>query len=51
MDPINFSSTKAAAVLQSDRINPKLGDLRFTLNVDVRGLIAITGVEEEAIRT
>jgi len=51
LNPIDFSSTKAAAVLQSHRVDPKLRDVRVALNVAVRRLIAIAGVEEEAIRT
>jgi hypothetical protein len=34
-----------------NRVEPELGDARFTLHVDMLGLISITGVEEKPIRS
>jgi hypothetical protein len=45
-----FCPIKATASLQPDRIEPELGDLVLTLDVNVLRFITIAGVEEQSIR-
>jgi len=51
LDAIEFATAKTAAALQSHRIEPELGNVIFTLNVDMFWFVAITGVEVEPIRS
>jgi len=46
----NFSSTKAATILQSDGFQPKFSFIVITFNVNMRWLVAITGIKEKSIR-
>jgi hypothetical protein len=48
--PSEFARAKTAAILESQRRQPELGDLRFTFNVNVRRFVPITGVKEKPIR-
>lgn len=50
VDSTEFCSIKATASLQPDRIEPELGDLVLTLDVNVLRFIAIAGVKEQSIR-
>jgi hypothetical protein len=47
--PIDFASTESPANLKSDRVKPEFGCIILTLNVNVRGLIAIACIKEEPI--
>jgi hypothetical protein len=49
---LNFSNLhgiKTAALLQAHRVNPKLRDFIFTLNVNVQRFVPIPGVKEKSI--
>jgi hypothetical protein len=48
---IDFATAKPATALQSHRIEPKLCDVVVSLNVNMLGLIAITGVKVKPIRS
>ena len=50
VDSTEFCSIEATASLQPDRIEPELGDLVLTLDVNVLRFIAIAGVKEQSIR-
>lgn len=51
LDPADFGPRETAATLQSDRIEPELGDIIAPFNVYVGRLMAITCVKEEPIGT
>jgi len=51
LDAVEFTATKTAAALQSHRIEPELGNSIIAFNVDMFWFVAITGVEEEPIRS
>jgi hypothetical protein len=51
LQPMEFQSAEAMAVLQSYRLQPEFGDLIVTLHMDMGWLIAIPGIEKESIRT
>jgi hypothetical protein len=45
----DFAATKPDTILQSDRVNPEFDQLIFSLHVDMRRLIAISGIKKETI--
>jgi hypothetical protein len=47
--PIDLISTIPTAILQSDGIEPELGDIVVTFNMSVRRLVAVGRVKEEPI--
>jgi len=51
LDAVEFTATKTAAALQSHWIEPELGNSIIAFNVDMFWFVAITGVEEETIRS
>lgn len=50
VQPINFFATEAAAILQSNRLQPKLGEVVIALDMHMRRLIAITRIKEKPVR-
>lgn len=46
-----FRGPEPTAAGEPDRVEPKLGPLRISLHVDVRWLVPVGRVKEEAIRT
>ena len=48
-DTSQLAPRKAAALLQSDRIEPEFGPIGIPLDVDMRGFGAVAGIEEEPI--
>jgi hypothetical protein len=48
---IDLSPAEAAALLESNGIEPHLGAIRLALDVDVRRLVTIAGEEEEPVWT
>ena len=50
LKPPNLNRPEAAAALESDRIEPELGGVLVTLDVNVRRLLRIAGVEVKALR-
>jgi hypothetical protein len=51
LKPIYFATTKAATALQADRIEPKFRDTLITFDVDMLGLVSISRIEKEPIRS
>jgi hypothetical protein len=51
VDSTELCPIKATASLQPDRIEPQLGDLVLTLDVNVLRFIAIACVKEQSVRT
>ena len=49
LNPLDLDALESTAALQADRIEPELGEVVVALHVDVRWLIAVTSIEEEAI--
>jgi hypothetical protein len=50
LNPLDLGTLESTAALQADRIEPELGEVVVALHVDMRWLIPITSIEEEAIR-
>ena len=50
LNPMDLDSLESTAALQADRIEPELGEVVVALHVDMRWLIPVTSIEEEAIR-
>ena len=50
LDAVDLWSVEAATFLEPNRVDPELSSIGFTLDVNMRSLIAITRVEEESIR-
>ena len=50
-DTTNLGPTEATAFLKANRIEPDLGPILITLDVDVRRLLAVTREEEEPVGT
>ena len=51
VDPAKLASGEAATALQPDRREPVLRFGVISLYMHMRGLVPVTGVEEEAVRT
>jgi hypothetical protein len=49
LDPVDFPAGESLASLQPDGIKPKLGLTIIALDVNVRWLIPIAGIQEEAV--
>jgi hypothetical protein len=47
--PIDFASTESPTILEANGIEPKLGFHVLSLNVDMRRLVSIAGVEEKPV--
>jgi hypothetical protein len=45
----NLVAAESPALLESDRIKPELGSSIITFNVNVRRLVALTGVKEKPV--
>ena len=50
LNPLDLDALESTAAAQADRIEPELGEVVVALHVDMRWLIAVTSIEEEAIR-
>jgi hypothetical protein len=50
LNPLDLDSPESTTALQPNRIEPELGEVVVALHVDMRWFIAITSIEEEAIR-
>jgi hypothetical protein len=50
-NPIEFLVAKSPAPLQSDGIEPEFRGVILTLDVNMGWFIAITGIEEEPVRS
>jgi hypothetical protein len=48
---IHFFPFEAAASFEPDRIQPKFGLVLIALNVNVRRLVSISSIKEEAVRS
>jgi hypothetical protein len=51
LDASQFVSFEAIVPLNCDRVQPELGPLRLTLNMDVRRLMLVTREKEEPVRS
>jgi hypothetical protein len=49
-NPVELLTAEASTSLQPNGVEPELRHILITLDVYVRGLIAITGIEEEPVR-
>lgn len=47
---VDFSSLKPTTMLQPYRVKPELGDLVYTLAMDMLWFVPIAGVKEEPLR-
>ena len=50
LDPVDLWPVETATFLKPNRVDPELSSIGFTLDVNMRWLIAITRVEEESVR-
>jgi hypothetical protein len=50
LNPIEFNTTKPAALLQPHRVEPEFRVAPVALDMDVRRLIAVARVKEKTIR-
>jgi len=51
LDSIQFASVETSTALKPDRVQPQLGSVVVTLNVNVRWFVAIASIEEESVRS
>jgi len=51
LNPTDLSRLEPATVLEPNRVEPELGGVLIALDVDVRRLGCVAGVEVEAIRS
>jgi len=49
VDSTNLPARKPSTPVQSDRVKPELCQLVLTLDMDMRGFIVISRIEEETI--
>ena len=49
-DPAQLRAAKATAVREPGRLEPELGSAAVSLDVYVRRLVAVSGVEEKPVR-
>jgi hypothetical protein len=49
VDSTNLPARKPSTPVQSDRVKPELGQFVLTLDMDMRGFIAISRIEEEPV--
>ena len=49
-DTSELAARKAAAVLETNRVEPHLGSIRVALDVDVRRFVPVAGEKEAAVR-
>jgi hypothetical protein len=47
---VDFLSRESAATLQPNRVDPKLGNLVVSLNMDMRGFTSVRCIEEKPVR-
>ena len=49
LNAIYFMATKSAALLQTHRIQPKLGLMLFPFDMDMGGFMPVSGIKEKPI--